>query len=444
MLAAGTPERGRIGRTARQDELLAAGRRRRGRLPPADPPDAMRFRHHRRRVCRPVHRQRHSRAPARRQRRGAGGQLRRLWRERPQRRVAVAVAGAGVAADRRHQRRPRLGRARPQRQAARARRLARRPAARQPGQGPAPCSSRPWAASPAARCTGWQGCWRASASGTTSRSRPTAAASRRSSCRPTPSSPIAWCGRSPPAPHRTARASASTWRWRRSRKRPGGAVLRLAGGRQVRASCAIVCTNGYTGSIAVRSRPRAKVLRNYMLATEPLDAEAVARLGNGEAFTVELNKSYIFYRLHEGRLVYGGIETFLRTPPGDFDVPGLGAPRARAPPGAQPALVQGPQDRHRLGRPVPFDGHRPADHPPCAGHQVDRLQCRLRRHRRGADAAVRAPCRGHRARSAPAPTPRMRASPRSCWPPGFRSTSLLKFGGGIAWDVIRGRMIVRQ
>ena len=97
---------------------------------------------------------------------------------------------------------------------------------------------------------------------------------------------------------------------------PGGAVLRLAGGRQVRASCAIVCTNGYTGSIAVRSRPRAKVLRNYMLATEPLDAEAVARLGNGEAFTVELNKSYIFYRLHEGRLVYGGIETFLRTPRG--------------------------------------------------------------------------------------------------------------------------------
>jgi glycine/D-amino acid oxidase-like deaminating enzyme len=63
------------------------------------------------------------------------------------------------------------------------------------------------------------------------------------------------------------------------------------------------------------------VLRNYMVATEPLDAEAVARLGEGRQFMVELNKSYIFYRLHRDRLVYGGIETFLRSPPGDFDVP---------------------------------------------------------------------------------------------------------------------------
>ena len=196
--------------------------------------------------------------------------------------------------------------------------------------------------------------------------------------------------------------------------------------------------------MAVRARPRAKVLRNYMLATEPLDAEAVARLGNGQAFTVELNKSYIFYRLHEGRLVYGGIETFLRTPPGDFDVPGLGAPRARAPPGAQPAVVQGPQDRHRLGRPVPFDRHRPADHPPCAGHQVDRLQCRIRGHRRGADAAVRATCSGHRARSAAAPTPRTRVSAEIMLATRFPLDKSAQFGGGIAWDVIRGRTHVRQ
>ena len=102
---------------------------------------------------------------------------------------------------------------------------------------------------------------------------------------------------------------------------PGGALVRLAGGRQVRAGKLVICTNAYTGSIAVLSPPRAKVVRNYMIATEPLDAETVQRLGGGGTFMVELNKSYVFYRLHQGRLVYGGIETFFRTPESDFEVP---------------------------------------------------------------------------------------------------------------------------
>ena len=58
-----------------------------------------------------------------------------------------------------------------------------------------------------------------------------------------------------------------------------------------------------------------------MVATEPLDAEAVQRLGGGHTFIVELNKAYVFYRLHQGRLVYGGVETFFRTPESDFEVP---------------------------------------------------------------------------------------------------------------------------
>ena len=102
---------------------------------------------------------------------------------------------------------------------------------------------------------------------------------------------------------------------------PGGALVRLAGGRQVRAGKLIVCTNAYTGSIAAPSAPRAKVVRNYMVATEPLDAEAVQRLGGGHTFMVELNKAYVFYRLHQGRLVHGGVETFFRTPESDFEVP---------------------------------------------------------------------------------------------------------------------------
>lgn len=102
---------------------------------------------------------------------------------------------------------------------------------------------------------------------------------------------------------------------------PAGARIRLAGGRQLNAGRVLVCTNGYTASIAALSPPRAKVVRNYMVATEPLEAEAVARLGGGSNFMVELNKSYVFYRLHRDRLVYGGIETFFRTPMSDFEVP---------------------------------------------------------------------------------------------------------------------------
>ncbi len=102
----------------------------------------------------------------------------------------------------------------------------------------------------------------------------------------------------------------------------GGALVRLEGGSQVRAGRVLVCTNAYTSSIALQSPPRAKVVRNYMVATEALGEEAVARLGNGQAFMVELNRSYIFYRLHQGRLVYGGVETFFRTPKSDYDVPG--------------------------------------------------------------------------------------------------------------------------
>ncbi len=102
---------------------------------------------------------------------------------------------------------------------------------------------------------------------------------------------------------------------------PGGARLRLAGGRHLAAGRVVVCTNAYTGSIAAPSPPRAKVVRNYMVATEPLDAAAIARLGGGQAFMVELNKSYVFYRPHRDRIIYGGVETFLRTPKSDFEVP---------------------------------------------------------------------------------------------------------------------------
>ncbi len=88
------------------------------------------------------------------------------------------------------------------------------------------------------------------------------------------------------------------------------------------ARCVIVCTNAYTGALGLPAGARtAKPVRNYMLATEPLDPALAARLGDGRRFFVEIDKSYVFYRLHRGRLVYGGIESFKDSAGSDFDVP---------------------------------------------------------------------------------------------------------------------------
>ena len=101
----------------------------------------------------------------------------------------------------------------------------------------------------------------------------------------------------------------------------GGARVRMADGAGVEAGRVLVCTNAYTHALAGPPAPRAKVVRNYMLETAPLDDETVARLGGGQTFIVELNKSYIFYRLHQRRLIYGGVETFFGAAKSDYEVP---------------------------------------------------------------------------------------------------------------------------
>jgi gamma-glutamylputrescine oxidase len=100
----------------------------------------------------------------------------------------------------------------------------------------------------------------------------------------------------------------------------GGARIRLAGGKAVAAGKVLVCTNAYTHAIAGPKAPRAKVVRNYMVETSVLDDETIARLG-GQTFIVELNKSYIFYRVHQRRLIYGGVETFFGAAKSDYEVP---------------------------------------------------------------------------------------------------------------------------
>ena len=222
-----------------------------------------------------------------------------------------------------------------------------------------------------------------------------------------------------------------------------GAVIRLAGGRQIRAHCAVLCTNAYSGSVAVRARPRAKVLRNYMLATEPLGAEAVARLGNGQAFTVELNKSYIFYRLHGGRVVYGGIETLLRTPPGDFDVPAW----------VRPAL-----ERH-LAHSLPWCKdlriatdwggryHSTATDLPIIRHAPGTKSIVFNVGYGGTGLALTqlfAPLAAATALDQPLPGAEDARLGEIMLATRFPLASLLQFGGSIAWDVIRGLAHVRQ
>src|SRR5262245_34493422 len=224
---------------------------------------------------------------------------------------------------------------------------------------------------------------------------------------------------------------------------PQGALIRLAGGRQIRAHCAVLCTNAYTGSVAVRARPRAKVLRNYMLATQPLGADGLTRLGNGQNFAVELNKSYIFYRLHEGRVVYGGIETFLRTPPGDFDVP---------------TWVRPTLERH-LARSLPWCKdlmiatdwggryHSTATDLPIIRHAPDTKSIVFNVGYGGTGVALTqlfAPLAAATALDEPLPDAEDARLGQIMLATRFPLTSLLQFGGSIAWDVIRGLSHVRQ
>ena len=102
---------------------------------------------------------------------------------------------------------------------------------------------------------------------------------------------------------------------------PDGVSLSLAGGRTLSARSAIVCTNAYTSSLALPVKPRAKVVYNFMVASGALDTARLAPKGDAQRFVVELNTSYVFYRMHEKRVVYGGIERFSPYGENDFAVP---------------------------------------------------------------------------------------------------------------------------
>jgi glycine/D-amino acid oxidase-like deaminating enzyme len=104
--------------------------------------------------------------------------------------------------------------------------------------------------------------------------------------------------------------------------RAGGARVHLEGGAVVEAAKVVACTNAYTSSLELGERPTALVVHAFMTATAPVDGHALVRDGD---FTVEINAAQAYHRMHEGRILYGGIDK-LRAPEPDFTVP----PRERA------------------------------------------------------------------------------------------------------------------
>lgn len=97
-----------------------------------------------------------------------------------------------------------------------------------------------------------------------------------------------------------------------------GATVRLDTGRRLDARRVIVATNAYTTRKLIGEAVPARVVQNYMVATEP---ESHSPVRHSAPFVVELNKAYVFYRRHGARVVYGGIEKFTRSKGGPFDVP---------------------------------------------------------------------------------------------------------------------------
>lgn len=109
----------------------------------------------------------------------------------------------------------------------------------------------------------------------------------------------------------------------------GGVRIALGDGREIAARAAVVCTNAYSGSLALPERPAAKVVHNFMVAagspaSDPHRAAGSAPgslHGAAGSFVVELNSSYVYYRIDRGHVVYGGIERFKPYGDSDFAVP---------------------------------------------------------------------------------------------------------------------------
>ncbi len=100
-----------------------------------------------------------------------------------------------------------------------------------------------------------------------------------------------------------------------------GVCVTLDGGEQLSARRVIVCTNAYTSTLDVGERIRALAVHSFMLASEPLGKTVLSEAVRDGDFTVELNTVEAYHRLHDDRIVYGGIDKVFSPAGGDFAVP---------------------------------------------------------------------------------------------------------------------------
>lgn len=100
-----------------------------------------------------------------------------------------------------------------------------------------------------------------------------------------------------------------------------GARIELESGLLLSAKSVLICTNAYTSSLRMPAKSPAKSVHNYLLATEPLDKLRLSTIPPETDFTVELNTAYVFYRRHENRVLFGGVEKIFPPSGDDFSVP---------------------------------------------------------------------------------------------------------------------------
>jgi glycine/D-amino acid oxidase-like deaminating enzyme len=98
--------------------------------------------------------------------------------------------------------------------------------------------------------------------------------------------------------------------------RAGGATVHFEDGTLLAAGKVVVCTNAYTASIDHGERVGAAVVHSFMTATTRTDG--VSRDGD---FTAEVNTRQAYYRMHDRRVIYGGIDKARVPSGGDFAVP---------------------------------------------------------------------------------------------------------------------------
>jgi glycine/D-amino acid oxidase-like deaminating enzyme len=96
----------------------------------------------------------------------------------------------------------------------------------------------------------------------------------------------------------------------------GGATVHFEDGTRLAAAKVVVCTNAYTASIDHGERLGATVVHSFMTATAPTDD-----VSRDADFTAEVNGRQAYHRMHDRRVIYGGIDK-VRVPGGsEFAVP---------------------------------------------------------------------------------------------------------------------------